>query len=145
MISIAYPPHQFKIKTIKEKEYIFDECRKNWVILTPEEWVRQNFIQYLIQNKKYPQSCIAVEREIHIGDVKKRFDIVVFKQAKPWMIIECKEGNVNLTEKALTQILNYNIALQVDFLTITNGHSTFAVQIKDRLFNWLHELPIYEQ
>ncbi|MCW3081468.1 type I restriction enzyme HsdR N-terminal domain-containing protein [Segetibacter sp.] len=141
MITINYPTPTFKIKDEQGKEAIFDECRKLWVLLTPEEWVRQNFLQYLMQVKKYPCSLIAVEREITLGDTKKRFDIVVFKNAAPWMIVECKEMNVELSEAVIKQILNYNIALQVEYLVITNGKSTFGLYIQQGKFEWLDELP----
>src|SRR3954467_12351957 len=112
MIDIQYPTHPFKIKKERGKEFIFDECRKQWVLLTPEEWVRQNFLQYLVQIKEYPSSVIAVERLIMLGDLKKRFDIVVYKNSIPWMIVECKEMGVPLNEAVIKQILNYNITLQ---------------------------------
>ena len=96
MIKIEYPAYEPKIKKEADKESIFDEVRKQWVVLTPEEWVRQNFLQYLIQVKKYPASLIAVEKEILLGDIKKRFDIVVYdKNHQPLMIIECKEMSVH--------------------------------------------------
>jgi hypothetical protein len=141
MITITYPEHAFKIKKEKGKEIIFDECRKQWFLLTPEEWVRQNFLQYLLKVKKYPASLIAVEREIMLGDIKKRFDIVVFKNAVPWMIVECKEMNVELSEAVIKQILNYNIKLQVEYLVITNGKSTFGLNIQQGDFEWLNGLP----
>lgn len=141
MIDIQFPAHPFKIKNEKGKEIIFDECRKQWVLLTPEEWVRQNFLQYLMQKKLYPASLIAVEREIILGDMKKRFDMVVFKDAKPWMIIECKEMQVKLNEAVIKQILNYNITLQVEYLVITNGTSTFALHLQQGKFEWLQNLP----
>jgi len=141
MINIQFPSHPFKIKNEKGKEIIFDECRKQWVSLTPEEWVRQNFLQYLIQVKNYPAAIIAVEREIMLGDLKKRFDIVVFKKATPWMIVECKEMQVKLNDSVIQQILNYNITLQVDYLVITNGTSTFALHVQDGKFEWLQNLP----
>ncbi|GEO11677.1 type I restriction enzyme HsdR N-terminal domain-containing protein [Segetibacter aerophilus] len=141
MIAITYPTHPFKIKKEQGKEIIFDECRKQWVLITPEEWVRQNFLQYLMQVKKYPCSLIAVEREIMLGDTKKRFDIVVFKNAVPWMIVECKEMNVELNEAVIKQILNYNIKLQVEYLVVTNGKSTFGLYIQQGKFEWLNELP----
>ena len=141
MINIQFPSHPFKIKNEKGKEIIFDECRKQWVSLTPEEWVRQNFLQYLIQVKNYPAAIIAVEREIMLGDLKKRFDIVVFKKATPWMIVECKEMQVKLNDAVIQQILNYNITLQVDYLVITNGTSTFALHVQDGKFEWLQNLP----
>ncbi len=143
MISIQYPSPAFKIKNEKGKDIIFDECRKQWVPLTPEEWVRQNFLQYLIQVKKYPNKLIAVEREIMVGDLKKRFDIVIFKNTDPWMIIECKEMEVQLSEAVIKQILNYNITLQVEYLVITNGTSTFGLHLQQGKFEWLQNLPDY--
>jgi hypothetical protein len=144
MITITYPAPAFKIRKEQGKDIIFDECRRQWILLTPEEWVRQNFLQYLIQVKKYPASLIAVEREIMLGDTKKRFDIVVFKNAVPWMIVECKEMNVELSEAVIKQILNYNITLQVKYLVITNGKSTFALYIQQGEFDWLTELPDFK-
>ena len=141
MINIQFPSHLLKIKSENGKEIIFDECRKQWVLLTPEEWVRQNFLQYLIQERLYPASLIAVEREIIVGDLKKRFDIVVFKNAKPWMIVECKEMHGKLNEAVIKQILNYNITLQAEYLVITNGTSTFALHVQQGKFEWLQKLP----
>ena len=141
MINITWPPPAFKIKKDQGKDVIFDECRKQWVLLTPEEWVRQSFLQYLMQVKQYPCSLIAVEREIMLGDTRKRFDIVVFKNSIPWMLVECKEMNVTLTEAVLKQILNYNIALQVEYLVVTNGKSTFGLYIQRGKFEWLTALP----
>lgn len=131
MIKIEYPPYQPNIKNEEDKEFIFDEVRKRWIVLTPEEWVRQNFLQYLIQVKKYPASLIAVEKEIKLGDLKKRFDIVVYdRDAKPWMIIECKEMKVGLDKTVLDQVLRYNITLQVPYLVITNGSYCMAIMFK---------------
>ncbi len=141
MIDIKFPPHSFKIKNENGKEIIFDECRKQWVSLTPEEWVRQNFLQYLMRQKLYPASLIAVEKEIMSGDLKKRFDIVVFKNEKPWMIVECKEMQVKITEAVIQQILNYNITLQAQYLVITNGTSTFALHVHHGKFEWVENLP----
>ena len=141
MINIQFPSHSFKTKNENGKEVIFDECRKQWVLLTPEEWVRQNFLQYLIQERLYPASLIAIEREIVLGDLKKRFDIVVFKNVKPWMIVECKGMQVKLNEAVIKQILNYNITLQAEYLVITNGTSTFALHVQQGKFEWLQKLP----
>ena len=142
MIKIDYPPYQPKIKTEGEKELIFDEFRKRWVALTPEEWVRQNFLQYLTLIKKYPASLIAIEKEIKLGELKKRFDIVVYdSHTKPWMIIECKEMNVPLDRTVLDQVLRYNINLQVPYLVITNGSYCMAMTFeKDKMVE-LEEIP----
>lgn len=142
MIKIEYPPYQPKIKKENEKELIFDEVRKRWVTLTPEEWVRQNFLQYLIRVKNYPASLIAVEKEIKLGDLKKRFDIVVYdRNSKPWMIIECKEMNVVLDKKVLDQALRYNVTLQVPYLVITNGSYCMATAIIDNEWREIDDLP----
>ena len=126
MIRIAYPQNNFRFKEEDNKEFIFDEVRKQWLRLTPEEWVRQNFLQYLIQTKKYPASLIAIEKEIALGELKRRCDIIIYKNEKPWMIIECKEMNVSLNDKVVNQILNYNQSLDVHYLIITNGTEIFG-------------------
>lgn len=142
MIKIEYPEYQPKIKTNSGKELIFDEVRKKWVVLTPEEWVRQNFLQYLIQVKKYPASLIAVEREIAVADTKKRFDIVVYnKKHLPFIIVECKEMTVALDNKTLDQVLRYNINLQVEYLVITNGSYCFAFSVAGAAMKMVDEIP----
>jgi hypothetical protein len=142
MTKIEYPPYQPTIKKEEDKEIIFDPLRKRWVVLTPEEWVRQNFLQYIIHVKKYPASLIAVEKEISLGELKKRFDIVVYdKNSKPWMIIECKEMNVTLDKKVLDQVLRYNVILQVPYLIITNGSHCHAFLNENGQLTELSELP----
>lgn len=142
MIKIEYPAYEPKIKEAAGKELIFDETRKKWVSLTPEEWVRQNFLQYLIQVKKYPASLIAVEKEIAVTDTKKRFDIVVYdKNHQPFMIIECKEMNVALDEKTLQQALRYNINLQVKYIIITNGSYCFGFSTEGGRITELEKIP----
>lgn len=142
MIKIEYPAYEPKIKEAAGKELIFDETRKKWVSLTPEEWVRQNFLQYLIQVKKYPASLIAVEKEIAVTDTKKRFDIVVYdKNHQPFMIVECKEMNVALDEKTLEQALRYNINLQVKYIIITNGSYCFGFSTEGGRITELEKIP----
>ena len=142
MIKIDYPPYQPKIKTQGGQEFIFDSFRKKWVVLTPEEWVRQNFLQYLITVKKYPASLIAIEKEIKLGELKKRFDIVVYdKNSQPWMIVECKEMNVELNQQVLDQVLRYNITMQVPYLVITNGSYCMAFQCDNNQLLVLTNLP----
>ena len=143
MLQLRYPSFNFKIKEEKNKQVIFDEIRRKWVKLTPEEWVRQNFIQYLLQEKKYPASVIAVEKEIKLGELKKRCDLVVYKSHVPWMIIECKEQAVVLNDSVLQQSLRYNITLQVSIIVITNGTSSYAFQITDGNVQQLNDLPLW--
>ncbi len=141
MIKITYPPYQPKIKAEAGGDFIFDEVRKKWVMLTPEEWVRQNFLQYLTRVKKYAASLIAVEKQVQLNDLKKRFDIVVYKDDTPWMIVECKAMEVALDESVHSQILRYNLSLQVQYLVYTNGHYCRAFAMNDGVINELEEFP----
>ena len=147
MIKIYYPHYAFKIKEEETgKEFIFDELRKQWVRLTEEEWVRQNFVQYLLQLKKYPPSYIAVEKKMKLGEVNKRFDILVFdKAAKPWMMIECKAMNKPLDKTVIWQALHYNLAIPVKYLVITNGQQCHAYRKADIDFEEMTVLPSYDE
>ena len=147
MIKIYYPPHPFKIREPeRKKEEIWDELRKLWVRLTPEEWVRQNFIQYLLQVKKYPASYIAVERKIKLGELDKRFDLLVFdKSAQPWMLVECKGTEEKLDDRVRWQVLRYNMAIPIKYIVITNGTQCHAF-IKGLLdFEEIPVLPAYNE
>lgn len=141
MLKIVYPHHNFKTKEEAGKRLIFDEVRRIWVILTPEEWVRQNFIQYLVQEKKYPSSIMAVEKMISLGEMKKRCDLVIYKESKPWMIVECKEMNVALTDAVAAQVLRYNISLNVRFLVVTNGSYTYGLDTQS--MQAMAEVPLF--
>lgn len=144
MIKIVYPDYKAKIKQQAGKEMIFDEVRKQWVLLTPEEWVRQNFLQYLILVEKYPAALMAVEKEIFLNDVKKRFDIVVYdKHSQPWMLVECKEMNVALNNSVLNQALRYNINLQVPYVVVTNGSYCYAFKLAERQLTEITILPVF--
>jgi len=147
MIKIYYPHYPFKIKEEEiGKEFIFDELRKSWVRLTEEEWVRQNFIQYLIQVKKYPASYIAVERKMKLGEVNKRFDILVFdKAAKPWMMVECKAMHRPLDKTVLWQALHYNIAIPVKYLVVNNGQHCYGYVKAELDFEEIAVLPGYDE
>jgi len=145
MLHIEYPHHPFKIKEENKRHLIFDEIRKLWVTLTPEEWVRQNFIQYLVQVKKYPSSVFAIEKEIKLGELKKRCDIVVYKSHQPWMIIECKEQGILLNDAVVQQILRYNISLKVKILVVTNGEKTYAVKLNENNIIPMDQLPDWNE
>lgn len=143
MIVLPYPSYPFKIKAINGKDQIFDPFRKIWVLLTPEEWVRQNLLQYLVQTLQYPSSLIAVEKEIKLGELSKRFDIVVYKNELPWMIIECKEAKVSLNEKTMGQILQYQQVLTAQYLFISNGHETMGAKIESGKLQAMQNFPEY--
>lgn len=127
MISIDYPEPRFRIKKEGETTFIFDALRKKWLCLSPEEWVRQNFIQYLVDVKGYPPALIAQEKELQLGELKKRFDILVYdKDHRPWLMVECKAPEVKLDDAVLQQVLRYNISVPVKYIVITNGSTTYA-------------------
>ena len=143
MIVLNYPSYPFKIKPIAGKDQIFDPFRKTWIVLTPEEWVRQNVLQYLVHVANYPAPLIAVEKEIKLGELSKRFDIVVYNNDIPWMIIECKEAKVALNEKTMEQILQYQQVLTAKFLFMSNGHETMGAKIESGKLQALQNFPEY--
>ena len=145
MIKIEFPKEQIKIEQREGINEIFHIIRKKWLTLSPEEWVRQNILQYLLLTKNYPASLIAVEKEIKLGELKKRCDIVVYnRHANPWIIIECKEMNVSLSEKTMEQILRYHITLPAKYLVITNGKYSFGFIKKDGQFTEIDVFPDFE-
>lgn len=143
MLHINFPKYNFRIKKEKNRHLIFDEVRKLWVTLTPEEWVRQNFLQYLIQVKNYPVALISVEKIIRLGELKKRYDIVVYNKAKPWLIVECKETNTSINKAVIEQVIRYNIALSINYFVVSNGNENFAYEICDNTFKELNDLPLF--
>ncbi|HEX3935046.1 MAG TPA: type I restriction enzyme HsdR N-terminal domain-containing protein [Puia sp.] len=147
MIKIYYPSYPFKIREPeKNKEEIWDELRKQWVRLTPEEWVRQNFVQYLLVVKNYPAAYIAVERKMRLGELNKRFDLLVFdKAAHAWMLIECKAMEEKLDSRVLWQVLRYNMATPVKYIVITNGGQCHAFIRGEKDFEELTALPAYSE
>lgn len=146
MIRIDYPQHDFRTKTERDHDWIFDEWRKRWVRLSPEEWVRQNFLQYLVKVANYPASLIAVEKEIKLGEMRKRFDILVYNDRHlPWMLIECKAMEVNLSEDVLSQALRYSITVPASFILITNGHFCAGWEKTEDRLQPLQNMPPWDQ
>ena len=142
MIIPQYPDHPFRMKQVEGKRLIFDELRKTWLLLTPEEWVRQNFLVYLLQVRSYPASLIALEKKIRLGELVKRFDILVYdREHRPWMMVECKSTKVALSASVMEQLLRYNIAVPVPYLVITNGTYCRAFEKEAGGIKELSELP----
>ncbi len=142
MIKIEYPEYKPLIENRNGSDYIFDPFRKKWILLTPEEWVRQHFLQFLTQVLNYPSSLIAIEKKIMIGEMQKRLDILVYDaNTRPWMVVECKEMNVPLTEKTLQQALRYNSGLQANYMVITNGSYCMAFERKENAFKEIKSMP----
>lgn len=143
MINIDYSAFKFKLKQENNKEYIFDEIRQQWIVLTPEEWVRQNFIKYLTQILSYPKSLIAIEKQIRFNHLTKRFDIVVYKNMQPWILIECKQPEVNLNDLVLQQVLAYKSFIDAAYIVITNGNNTFCWKMEQNNFSEESCLPAW--
>ncbi len=141
MIQLIYPAEKPRIRTIKGQEFIFCTIRKRWLVITPEEWVRQNFILYLINILGYPAALISVEKQLVIGGLKKRFDIAVYKNDKPFMIVECKQMDVPLSSATILQVLNYNSMLQAVLLVVTNGNFCAAFKKEAGSFSAIEKLP----
>ena len=144
MIKIDFPPYDFKIAREGKIEKIFDRFRKMWCVLTPEEWVRQNVLNYLTIELKYPPSLMAIEKEIRFGELKKRCDIVVYNPTgEAWMIVECKEMNVPLGENVIKQALIYHVSLPVNYLMISNGSYTFCFKKSAGQFVSIEQMPVF--
>ena len=142
MLFIQFPEAAFRIRQQAGRELLFDTLRKKWVVLTPEEWVRQNFISYLTQTLAYPLQLIAVEKEFRLGELKKRFDLLVYNnQHEPWMMIECKAMDIELNDAVLQQLLRYHISLPVEYLVITNGKHSFGFRKTKGQLLEIEELP----
>ena len=146
MQKLNLPAYQFSIKTLNLKQYIFDSIRKRYVLLTPEEWVRQNFIRYLITEKKYPSSLMAVERQIEINGKLFRFDLLVYnKKGDPLLIAEFKAPGVAVTQEVFDQVVRYNMALKVKLVIISNGMQHYVCQVDyiTNSYKFLQEVPSY--
>lgn len=144
MLTIHYPEPAFRIQAKEGSEQIFDPLRKKWIRLTPEEWVRQNFVQYLLQVKNYPATLIAMEKKIRLGELTKRFDVLIYdSQHQPWMMIECKAGSVKLDREVLEQVLRYNISVPVTYIIVTNGNDHYGWIKRNGNLDLIQEMPDY--
>lgn len=145
---INLPSYNAKVRLYNGHKQIFDSVRQKYVALTPEEWVRQHFINYLTAEKKYPAGLIAVEMLVEINGMPQRADIVVYgKNSQPAMIVECKAPTVKLTNEAYSQAARYNLALRAKILVVTNGVSHFCskIDLQHNSFTPLSEIPFYSE
>ncbi|WP_319502262.1 type I restriction enzyme HsdR N-terminal domain-containing protein [uncultured Draconibacterium sp.] len=146
MYKLNLPEYTFRTKTENGKTLIFDLIRKKFVVLTPEEWVRQNFIQYLIQERNYPQNLMAVEKQIKVNQQQRRFDLLVYQRnGNPHLIAEFKAPNVKITQNAFDQVVRYNMALRVERVVVSNGMQHFACEIdyEKNSYSFLKEIPTF--
>lgn len=147
MQKLNLPSYTFKLKSNENKTLIFDNLRKKYMVLTPEEWVRQHFVQWLIQEKNYPVSLIAIEKQLVINNLKKRTDIVVFaSDGHPNIIVECKASHIKITQDTFDQIARYNLKLDADYLIVTNGLQHFFCMLdkENETYVFLRDIPQYQ-
>ena len=146
MQNLNFPTYSFRLKNSENNTHIFDVIRKKFVVLQPEEWVRQHCVQYLIHQKNYPISLINVEKVVLINGLKKRYDIVVFNpDGSLALVVECKAPKVKITQAAFDQIARYNLTLKASYLMVTNGLNHYFCTMNHDLesFEFLETLPNY--
>ena len=146
MPQLNLPNAVLKTKLVEGTTQVFDAVRKKYLVLTPEEWVRQHFIHYLNSEKKYPLGLMGIEQMVKYNEQSTRADIVLYTtEGKPNMIVECKSPKVKITQDAFNQIAKYNFKLRVDFLVVTNGmqHFCCAMDYENNKITFLEEIPSY--
>ena len=146
MQRLNLPTYSFNLKSREERQWIFDIFRRNWYLLTPEEWVRQNFARYLCEGLGYPESLLLLEGAITHNTLTRRCDIVVFnRKAEPIVLVECKAPEVVLNQKTFDQIARYNMVLGVKILLVTNGLTHFCIRMDPEAstYEFLKEIPSF--
>ncbi|MCP4976388.1 MAG: type I restriction enzyme HsdR N-terminal domain-containing protein [Maribacter sp.] len=148
MQQLNFPAYDFRFKNSKNKVHIFDTIRKKFVILQPEEWVRQNVVQFLIHEKNYPKSLINVEKQLTVNSMKKRYDIVVFDPyGNITVLVECKSPKITITQQTFDQIASYNMQIKAEFLMVTNGLKHFYCKLdygKEK-YTFLEQIPDFSR
>lgn len=147
MQKLNLPNYNFRLKSSEKHTFIFDEFRKKNIVLTPEEWVRQHFVKYLVEEKKYPVSLIAIEKQLTINNLKKRTDILIFgTDGLPNIIVECKAPHIKINQDTFDQIARYNLKLNANFLIVTNGleHYYCQLDLKNESYIFLKDIPNYK-
>ncbi|MFK7749609.1 MAG: type I restriction enzyme HsdR N-terminal domain-containing protein [Kordia sp.] len=145
---LNFPKYTFRFKNRENKIYIFDAIRKKFVVLTPEEWVRQHTVQFLMQEKNYPISLINVEKELIFNDLKKRYDIVIFNSdGSIFLVVECKRSKIKIDQHTFDQIARYNLILNAEYLMVTNGldHYYCTMDYEAQQYQFLRDIPEYKK
>lgn len=144
---LNFPVSTFNLKEVDGRLFIFDQSRRKFVNLTPEEWVRQNCLVFLRDQKGFPMSLLAVEKSFRLNGKLLRYDIVAYsKNASPVLLVECKAPEVKISQKTFDQIAVYNLELKVPYLMVTNGldHYCCVIDVENSRFHFLREIPDFE-
>ena len=148
MIRLNLPTFEIKLSGTKEHPRIYDILRRRYIALTPEEWVRQHFVHFLVEHKGYPAALMANEIQLKVGEKTLRADSVLYsRELKPRMIIEYKAPHIPITQKVFDQISIYNMLLHVDYLVVSNGlqHYICKMDYNDKKYLFLEDIPDYEE
>ena len=148
MENLNFPVYDFRYTERENKKYIFDIIRKKYVLLTPEEWVRQNFIRYLLEEKDYIQSLVRVEMFFKLNRLSKRADIALFdRNGRPKVLVECKSPKIAISQVVFEQVARYNLSFKVDFLIVTNGMQHFCCKMdyEKKSYTFLKEIPGFDE
>lgn len=147
MFQLNLPFYNITLKEENGNHFIFDDIRKKYLRLTPEEWVRQNFVKYLIDEKKYPASLIVIEKGLKLNELTKRADVLIYKDSNPILLVECKAPTVKISQDTFDQISRYNLTFKVPYLMVTNGMSHYCCQIdfENNSYHFLEEIPYFEE
>jgi predicted type IV restriction endonuclease len=146
MQKLQFPTYQFRFKNSENKVSIFDEIRKKFIILTPEEWVRQHVVRFLLEEKQIPKSLINVEKVLKVNGLRKRYDAVVFNSdGSIYILVECKAPEVKVTQGVFDQIARYNMTMNAEYLMVTNGLNHYFCQMdyENEKYDFLPDLPQY--
>jgi len=141
---LNFPTYSFRFKNSENKVSIFDSIRKKFILLTPEEWVRQHVVEFLLNEKKYSKSLINVEKVVKVNGMNKRYDVIVFNSdGSIFLLIECKAPEVKIDQKTFDQIARYNLILNAQYLMVTNGlnHYFCEMDFENEKYTFLKELP----
>ncbi len=147
MQKLNFPTYSFRFKNSENKTYIFDIIRKKFLVLTPEEWVRQHVLQFFINHHKYPVSFINVEKLVKVNGTTKRYDIVVYRNdGSIFLLVECKAPEIGITQQTFDQIARYNLVLNASYLMVTNGINHYFCQMdfQNEKYLFLTDLPKFE-
>lgn len=148
MHPLNFPAYHFRFKNSKNKVHIFDVIRKKFVVLQPEEWVRQHLVHYLIEDKRYPESHINVEKQLTLNSIKKRYDVVVFNSGGSIRIlVECKAPKIKIDQNTFDQIARYNMNLKAEYLMVTNGlrHFYCKMDFEKEKYRFLKDIPDFSR
>ncbi|NJY64001.1 type I restriction enzyme HsdR N-terminal domain-containing protein [Salinimicrobium sp. CDJ15-81-2] len=144
MHELNFPRYSFRFKNRENKIAVFDELRKKFVLLTPEEWVRQHVVHFLLKEKSFPKSLLNVEKQLKVHDLIKRYDVLAYNpDGSIHLVVECKAASIPITQETFDQIARYNLVLQATYLMVTNGLQHYFCQLdyKTEQYHFLTDIP----